>query len=492
MTEDQISEALELYNDKGDQLEITQFIKRKNLSLMKEDNSSRPSVLLEKLLEDTINGNRIVEKILDDCVRDTAENENSRAYSIKLDWSKLLDKDKNQTCFLFYLLRLRTRYARGDFCPYSDLLKHPVVEIFTKLKWERSLKYFTVQAIIFFSFLILYSTFLGILLNRPTIASTTPTRSTPNSTNNSCTTFLQSNCGGIFVCELLLLMVTIILTVSEIFQAFKMRRQFLKEMENRFYFTGLVSAFLCMGLKSSLLEAEGSGPLLRGLAAIGILFSWLELIFVMGRFPYFGIGGCLSVMFFNVIRKLSTYMIAMIIMITGHAMAFLVVGYGHGNEENKNDMISFDDPFKAIVQTLTMALGEFNLDNLYSSLSGDRTSRIFALILLALLITLGTITLVNLFIAVTMSDMERLKRDVHTQKLVNMASFVILLEDSLPRWLSDIRLEETTVLCAQDICTRECRAGGKYHLKNGHSLMEKLKKIARENREREVRTLREV
>ena len=358
-------------------------------------------------------------------------------------------------------------------------MKHPVVEIFTKLKWMRSLKYFTVQAIIFFFFIILYSTFLATLLYRPTTAALN------NSTNENCTnTFLEIDCGvSSFLCDLLLLIVTLILTGSEMFQALKMRRQYLKEIENRFYLTGLLSAFLCMGLKSSLLEA----PWLRGVAAIGILSSWLELIFVVGRFPYLGMAGCLSVMFFNVIKKLSAYMIAMIFMIMGHAMAFLVIGYGFVKEDNKNEMISFDDPFKAIVQTLTMALGEFNLDSLYTNLSEDRTSQIFALILLVLLITLGTITLVNLFIAATMSDMDKLKRDVHTQKLVNMASFVILLEDSLPRsWLSGIRLEETMEFCAHDICIKEFGANvKKYHLKNEHSLMQKLKKIARENRDRE-------
>jgi len=453
LEDNQILQAIKRYNDSGDQLEIRQFIKRNNLSLMTnvKDNSGEPTVLLETLLEDTINGNKIVEKILDDCVSDTAENENSKAHSVEIDWSPLLDKGKNQTCVLSYLLRMRNHFIGGDFCPYSDLLKHPALEIFTKLKWKRYLKYFYFQSVIFFSFLLVYSTFLASLLNSPV----TRTRTRDSITN--CTKFMEADCDGFIVCEILLLTLTLLLTISEIFQAFKLKQQYWKEMENRFYSYSLLSAYLCMAMKSSLLDTEGLGPALRGLAAIGILFSWLELIFVVGRIPYRGFGGCLSVMFYNIIRKLFSYMIAMIIMITGHAMAFMVIGFGHiDKNKEEEEVISFDNPFKAIVKTLTMALGEFDLNTLYNSVAGDNTSHVFALILLVVLAMLGTVTLVNLFIAVTMSDMEKLKRDVNTQQLVNMASFVILIEDSLPRtWLADVILQQKMVFCSHDICTKD-------------------------------------
>ena len=85
--------------------------------------------------------------------------------------------------------------------------------------------------------------------------------------------------------------------------------------------------------------------------------------------------------------------------------------------------------------TLTMALGEFNFGDLYNSFEQDKTSRTFAMVILVSLIILGTITMFNLFIAVTISDLRDLKEEVFTQNLTNMAQCSILVEDMLPAFL---------------------------------------------------------
>jgi len=484
--EEKIIRAIERYNESGnsaDQLKIIQIIENENLSLMTSIGKGG-TVLVEKLLEETVNGHKIVEKILDNCVRNS-ESEGSLNNSIVIDWSNITDNDTDRrTALLHHLLRFRIEYAGRNFCPYSDLLKHPVLKTFTEIKWERSLKYFRAQAVIFTSFLLLYSIFLGVLLYKP-------------ENQENCSEFLEIGCKGFLVVELLLLLVTIFLTLSEIYQAFVLKKLYLQEMENRIFSYFLVSAYFCMIFKSTLIDPKPDnwGPTLRGIVAVGVVFSWLELIFVVGRFP--GFGGCLSVMFYNIIKKLFRYMIAMIIMIIGHAMAFMIITYGHtqseekpvhtdSKEEEEDDegLITFDDPFKAIVKTLTMTLGEFNLDDLLNPFKGDKTSQVFALILLVSLIILGTITLVNLFIAVTTSDMDKLRKDVHTQMLVNMASFVILLEQTLPlRCLSDISLDQKMLFCPHDVCPRSCQASEeKYHYKKDHDTLVKLREIASANR----------
>ena len=84
-----------------------------------------------------------------------------------------------------------------------------------------------------------------------------------------------------------------------------------------------------------------------------------------------------------------------------------------------------------------MALGEFNFGDLYNSFEQDKTSRIFAMVILVFLIIFGTITMINLFIAVTISDLRELKAEGFTQNLTNMAqcSCSILVEDMLPAFL---------------------------------------------------------
>ena len=106
------------------------------------------------------------------------------------------------------------------------------------------------------------------------------------------------------------------------------------------------------------------------------------------------------------------------------------------------NMDSFENPGKSFVQTLTMVLGEFNFDDLYNAFAARvqvdafYVSRTFSMILLVSLIMLGTVTMINLFIAVIISDlkMQDLKNDVFTQKLINMAQYCILIEDVLPKY----------------------------------------------------------
>merc|ERR550519_2743263 len=102
-------------------------------------------------------------------------------------------------------------------------------------------------------------------------------------------------------------------------------------------------------------------------------------------------------MFYNIIRKTFRYVIASTLMVLGFAFAFMVVNFGIEGE-------SFVNPIKSSVMTLTMVLGEFNFGDMYQSFGGDVVSRGFAMIILLFLIILGTITMVNLFVVVIISD----------------------------------------------------------------------------------------
>ena len=87
----------------------------------------------------------------------------------------------------------------------------------------------------------------------------------------------------------------------------------------------------------------------------------------------------------------------------------------------------------------------------------DRTSRTFTMILLILLILFGTVTMINLFIAAIMSDLEKLKSDVTMQNLIFTAQCSILVEELLPRvLLKNIKLNERNVFCIHEICPTEC------------------------------------
>merc|ERR1712038_1360593 len=136
-----------------------------------------------------------------------------------------------------------------------------------------------------------------------------------------------------------------------------------------------------MIFKEIILQKTMEAAMIRGIAALGICAAWLELIFLVGRYPFQG--GDFSIMFYNIIKKLSRYVVAMCLMIAGHAFAFMIVNYGHIKD-------SFESPWKSFVMTLTMALGEFNFGDLYNSFEQDKTSRTFAMVILVSLIIFGT------------------------------------------------------------------------------------------------------
>ena len=460
-----LSEVIRETNKCGDHSKILKVIQEKKLSLMshvKHGENDDSMMLLKKLLVDVVNGHKIVKAILDNCVGETCEEEDSIDFAIKIDWSGMFNRDQNnQTALLFDLLNFRDKHSAS----FSQLLRHPVIAAFITLKWRKSQKYFYAQSAMFFSFLVLYSIFIVFLFNRENICSSFDVKlpdagCTTEDYKGLITIFLESSQPtGFLVCEILLLALTIILAFVELYQAFKLRRQYFREIENYFEWFVILSAFISMGYKDVILQESSENPVsafIRGITALGICFSWLELIFMIGRYPFSG--GVFSIMFYNIIKILFRYMIAMFCMVIGHAFAFMVINFGH------NSMKSFDSPFKSIVQTLTMLLGEFNFEDIYNAFTdeGDHTedaiSRNFAMVLLILLILFGTVTMVNLFIALIMSDLQRLNSEVKTQSLVFTAHCSMLVEELLPNcFLEKMRLEDSKVYCVHDTCPKDCR-----------------------------------
>ena len=255
--------------------------------------------------------------------------------------------------------------------------------------------------------------------------------------------------GGFFVTEIGFFLLLAILAIFELYQAFVLKLQYLKELENLIEWVVILSAAVTIMTKQSLVDvtAENSA-VVRGVAAIGIGAAWMELIFIIGRYPFRG--GDFSIMYYNIIRKTFRYVIAMGLMICGFAFAFMVVNFGLEGD-------IFQNPSKSVMTTLTMTLGEFNFGDLYQAFGSDVVSRGFAMFLLFLLIVLGTITMVNLFVVVIISDLSKLQQEVFHQSLVNMATASILLESLMPRRLLwRCRVPETVLLCGHTLCPSAC------------------------------------
>ena len=104
------------------------------------------------------------------------------------------------------------------------------------------------------------------------------------------------------------------------------------------------------------------------------------------------------------------------------------------------------------------SLGEFGGETLYDSIKDGDTTRVFAMIILVSLIFFGTITMINLFIAVIISDIKDLQNETFTQNLINMAHAAITTESVLPdKFLRRFKTQTKTkiTLCLHDLCSEE-------------------------------------
>ena len=84
------------------------------------DKEHKKRTLFRKILEDTFNGNKIVEEVLDSYIKKTAENENDADYGIEIDFSGLASKEsQKQTTCINELLQLLAKAKRSKLDIYS-------------------------------------------------------------------------------------------------------------------------------------------------------------------------------------------------------------------------------------------------------------------------------------------------------------------------------------------------------------------------------------
>ena len=133
----------------------------------------------------------------------------------------------------------------------------------------------------------------------------------------------------------------------------------------------------------------------RGFTAIGICAAWIGLVFIGGRIPV--LGGDFNIMFYNIVKKIFKFILA---------LSFIVMGFGLANMAISQKSKSLRHSF---MKALVMTLGEYNLDNIEE---GDsKTMTTFAFIILLCTIVFGSLTIINLFVAVLVSDIKALREE---------------------------------------------------------------------------------
>lgn len=126
-------------------------------------------------------------------------------------------------------------------------------------------------------------------------------------------------------------------------------------------------------------------------------------------------------MFHKVLKNfLFQVLLAFICLVIGFALSFSIQFYNYEQ---------FKDPWRALVKTTVMMMGEFEYADLFAdktmeSERGPPTSRILFL----MFIILTSIVLMNLMVGLAVSDIQTLQTESHARKLEKQADFLAQLE----------------------------------------------------------------
>ena len=305
--------------------------------------------------------------------------------------------------------------------------------------------------------------------------------------SNKCTTtlpfFLQEFPAWWSFVELVFLICTTLLIISELYQVCRSGiKNYIKDTENWIQIFVFGTAIFSMVSRQYILTLSQCGDYVRGIISLGIGAAWFEFILVVGRYPFRG--GDFSIMFYRVLRKLFRYVMALFMIVGGFSCSFIVISYG-------TERYAFNAPLKSFALTLTMAMGEFNSNDLYGNFTkrkdeDEKVSRTFAMILLIALILAGTITMVNLFITVIITSKDKLKQSVLEENLFYMAqcsemiqNFALSIHKLLGRISSkkSFEVEVMTKFCVHKICgSQMCKT--KKVPNNIHAIEERLRERA--------------
>ena len=119
-------------------------------------------------------------------------------------------------------------------------------------------------------------------------------------------------------------------------------------------------------------------------------------------------------MYYSITKRIFKTALGFVILICGFTFAFFIIHFGNETE-------SFDNIGRSFLKIFVMVLGEFELDDLWmnSESSNSTLSRFITMVLLVGLIILGSMIMVNLIVAIIISDIEWLNQISKERSLIN-------------------------------------------------------------------------
>ena len=241
-------------------------------------NEKKKKTVLNALLDDVVNGNKILSQCLDDLITKTTDNPDSEHFALRINFEGFIKTNSTKQCR--HLFQIFNKSKSGKI-PDTDfpIVRHPVIALFIWKKWKKAIWFFLLNAVLYGIFLFNYTwIILEIFSNDKGNGNIKGNRTdSRNETNGSCQSDHYKDNFGFSGNGLIISVV--LLSLWEIMQMLRLGKLYFKEVENYIEIFVFATAFLLIEDINSCLNDDYR----RGIVAVGISLGWIELVFLTGR-----------------------------------------------------------------------------------------------------------------------------------------------------------------------------------------------------------------
>eukprot|EP00096_Caligus_rogercresseyi_P004529 TRINITY_DN18838_c0_g1_i1.p1 TRINITY_DN18838_c0_g1~~TRINITY_DN18838_c0_g1_i1.p1 ORF type:complete len:1006 (+),score=258.20 TRINITY_DN18838_c0_g1_i1:102-3119(+) len=282
------------------------------------------------------------------------------------------------------------------------LLKHPVIASFLWLKWQRIRSYFYINLFLYLTFVVLLTAFIFLQYGGSIVPR--------NPTNGSTTQGVDNAVLGL---QVILSVLLIILLCREVFQMCVSFKRYFFNVEN-------ILELTIIGLSVAIIFSSNETPeeLMRNrhLAALCVLFTWTELLVLIGRHPRLSTN---IVMFRTVIGTFLTFLLWYSLIIVAFGIAFYLMM--HSNGENK----FFESLSLSLLKTSAMFVGELEFSDI------PFTDNALSYIVFVSFIFLIVVVLMNLLNGLAVSDTGLIREEAEVLGWLSRVELITYTESML-------------------------------------------------------------
>ncbi|KAI4464137.1 transient receptor potential channel pyrexia [Holotrichia oblita] len=288
---------------------------------------------------------------------------------------------------------------------HIEILEHPLVETFLRLKWTKVKWFFYLLIIMYTFFVLTLSAYVFIVIHRIKNVRVIPE-----------------------IARYILAVLAAGLLTHAIIQSLIAWKRFYKKFElwMNVCCTSLALTVAVVGVEGEKVEDMSKWKLHA--ISIAILLSWTELMLLIGRLPSYGY---YALMFAAVLQNVIKVLLTFICLVIGFALSFSIQFHNYPE---------FKDPWRAVVKTTVMMMGEFEYADLFTQTNNGTdiaqglptTSRVIFL----MFVIVASIVLMNLMVGLAVSDIQGLTQVGNVRRLEKQAEFLHQCEKVVAKMMS--------------------------------------------------------